>query len=136
MLLGISLRNHKQPLRCVLALRSSIPFLKAMGQSMPLIWFYVKRCYRFNPCLNDMQLIDYRVRILHANDGSGAMPRVLIESIDIPTQERWSTIGYRRISSMRLLVLWWIALPINCYENRSLCSQSSREQVQVTRHHS
>ena len=32
------------------------------------------------PVLKDMQLVDYRVRILHASDASGAMPRVLIES--------------------------------------------------------
>ena len=44
------------------------------------------------PKLMDMRLIDYRVRILHASDGSGAMPRVLIESAS-GTGERWSTVG-------------------------------------------
>jgi len=44
------------------------------------------------PVLRDMKLVDYRVRILHANDGSGAMPRVLIESINGGV-ERWATIG-------------------------------------------
>lgn len=46
------------------------------------------------PNLNRIHLVDYRVRILHANDASGAMPRVLIESslINKP-EDRWSTIG-------------------------------------------
>ena len=44
------------------------------------------------PVLRDMRLVDYRVRILHANDASGAMPRVLIESAN-GDGERWSTVG-------------------------------------------
>ncbi len=44
------------------------------------------------PMLKDMRLADYRVRILHASDGTGAMPRVLIES-ENGEIERWSTIG-------------------------------------------
>ena len=44
------------------------------------------------PVLKDMQLVDYRVRILHASDASGAMPRVLIESAN-GDGERWSTVG-------------------------------------------
>ena len=44
------------------------------------------------PVLKDMHLADFRVRILHANDASGAMPRVLIESAN-GDDERWSTVG-------------------------------------------
>ncbi len=44
------------------------------------------------PVLKDMQLVDFRVRILHANDASGAMPRVLIESAN-GDDERWATVG-------------------------------------------
>jgi len=44
------------------------------------------------PALKGMRLADYRVRILHANDGSGAMPRVLITSVNGDSEE-WSTLG-------------------------------------------
>jgi len=44
------------------------------------------------PTLREMRLVDFRVRILHANDASGAMPRVLIESAN-GAAERWNTIG-------------------------------------------
>ncbi len=44
------------------------------------------------PVLKEVQLVDYRVRILHASDASGAMPRVLIESAN-GNGERWSTVG-------------------------------------------
>ncbi len=44
------------------------------------------------PMLKDLRLVDYRVRILRANDASGAIPRVLIESAN-GDGERWSTIG-------------------------------------------
>ena len=46
----------------------------------------------FYPRLQDLRLIDYRVRILKANDASAAMPRVLIESAN-GDAARWSTIG-------------------------------------------
>ena len=44
------------------------------------------------PYLKAMKLVDYRVRILHASDASGAMPRVLIETAD-GGGDRWSTVG-------------------------------------------
>ncbi|MBI1206250.1 MAG: citramalate synthase [Azospirillum sp.] len=44
------------------------------------------------PALSAMRLVDYRVRILHANDGSGAMPRVLITSMN-GADEEWATLG-------------------------------------------
>jgi 2-isopropylmalate synthase len=46
------------------------------------------------PALADMHLTDYRVRILHANDASGAMPRVWIESALIRDADtHWATVG-------------------------------------------
>ncbi|HYD32553.1 MAG TPA: citramalate synthase [Azospirillaceae bacterium] len=42
--------------------------------------------------LSRMQLVDFRVRILHSTDGTAAMPRVLIESIN-DSEETWRTIG-------------------------------------------
>lgn len=44
------------------------------------------------PVLEAMKLADYRVRILKATDASGAMPRVLIESVG-RKGDRWATVG-------------------------------------------
>lgn len=44
------------------------------------------------PLLDGVKLSDYRVRILAAKDGTGAMPRVLIRSRNGDGQE-WSTLG-------------------------------------------
>jgi 2-isopropylmalate synthase len=46
------------------------------------------------PALTHIHLTDYRVRILHANDASGAMPRVWIESSLLKDSEtHWATVG-------------------------------------------
>lgn len=46
------------------------------------------------PVLGDMVLSDYRVRILRAGDGSGAMPRVMIESASLrPGAASWRAVG-------------------------------------------
>ncbi|MBY0428866.1 MAG: citramalate synthase [Alphaproteobacteria bacterium] len=46
------------------------------------------------PKLSNIHLTDYRVRILHANDASGAMPRVWIETALIGKSEpHWATVG-------------------------------------------
>jgi 2-isopropylmalate synthase len=44
------------------------------------------------PELTDMRLVDYKVRILTPNAGTGAVTRVMIESAD-GRGERWSTVG-------------------------------------------
>ena len=44
------------------------------------------------PALAQLSLSDYRVRILAAKDGTGAMPRVLIRSAHTDGSE-WSTLG-------------------------------------------
>jgi 2-isopropylmalate synthase len=44
------------------------------------------------PQLADMRLVDYKVRILTPNAGTGAVTRVMIESAD-GDGERWSTVG-------------------------------------------
>ncbi len=44
------------------------------------------------PQLTDMRLVDYKVRILTPNAGTGAVTRVMIESAD-GHGERWSTVG-------------------------------------------
>lgn len=45
----------------------------------------------FYPEINDMHLVDFRVRILEGSDGTGAMVRVLLDSRD--ETDLWSTIG-------------------------------------------
>lgn len=46
------------------------------------------------PVLEDIYLVDYRVRILKPQDATAAMPRVLIESSSVSSPaERWSTVG-------------------------------------------
>jgi len=44
------------------------------------------------PQLSDMRLVDFKVRILTPNAGTGAVTRVMIESAD-GHGERWSTVG-------------------------------------------
>ncbi len=44
------------------------------------------------PALEDLRLVDFKVRILRSTDASGAMPRVMIESTS-DKGEHWSTVG-------------------------------------------
>src|SRR5262245_48039048 len=46
----------------------------------------------FYPALQDMRLVDFKVRILTPNDGTEAVTRVMIESAD-KEGERWTTVG-------------------------------------------
>ncbi|HZT18686.1 MAG TPA: citramalate synthase, partial [Dongiaceae bacterium] len=46
----------------------------------------------FYPALEDMRLVDFKVRILTPNDGTEAVTRVMIESAD-REGERWTTVG-------------------------------------------
>ncbi len=45
----------------------------------------------YQSSINDLQLIDYKVRIL--SGGTDAVTRVLIESLDVSTGRRWFTVG-------------------------------------------
>ena len=45
----------------------------------------------FFPCIRDIRLTDYRVRVLNAKDATDARVRVLIETSD--GQETWGTVG-------------------------------------------
>jgi len=45
----------------------------------------------FYPEIRQMQLADYKVRVLGGNDGTGALVRVLIETRD--KHESWGTVG-------------------------------------------
>ncbi len=46
---------------------------------------------KYNKYLRNMKLVDYKVRVL--SGGTGAVTRVLVESADTETSQRWVTIG-------------------------------------------
>jgi 2-isopropylmalate synthase len=46
---------------------------------------------RYQGCIKDVELVDYKVRIL--TGGTEAVTRVLVESHDKATAERWFTVG-------------------------------------------
>ena len=47
---------------------------------------------KYSGSLDDLRLVDYKVRILTPNEGTGAVTRVMIESAD-DTGARWGTVG-------------------------------------------
>lgn len=63
-----------------------------------------KALTRFFPCLDDVRLVDYKVRVLSGADGTAAQVRVLIESSDGETT--WGTVGV----SFDVLEASWQAL--------------------------
>ena len=56
------------------------------------------------PALRDIQLVDYKVRILDSKNATGAMTRVLIDSYN--GSERWSTVG----AGTDIIRASWLAL--------------------------
>jgi 2-isopropylmalate synthase len=60
-----------------------------------------KALEKFYPELIDVRLLDYKVRVLSAREGTGASTRVLIESWDGKT--RWGTVG---VSENIILASW------------------------------
>ncbi len=50
-----------------------------------------KALERFYPEIKDVQLVDYKVRVLPAGQGTASQVRVLIESKD--SQDKWGTVG-------------------------------------------
>jgi 2-isopropylmalate synthase len=46
---------------------------------------------KFYPSLNQVELLDYKVRVLSSGEGTGAVVRVLIESSD--GKDKWGTVG-------------------------------------------
>jgi 2-isopropylmalate synthase len=58
----------------------------------------------FFPCIKDIRLTDYKVRVLNAKGATDAKVRVLIESSD--GQETWGTVGV----SENLIEASWLAL--------------------------
>jgi len=58
----------------------------------------------FFPCIRDVRLTDYKVRVLNSEGGTDAKVRVLIESSD--GQESWGTVGV----SENIIEASWLAL--------------------------
>jgi 2-isopropylmalate synthase len=50
-----------------------------------------KALTKFYPALKEVELLDYKVRVLSSGEGAGASVRVLIESGD--KKDRWGTVG-------------------------------------------
>jgi 2-isopropylmalate synthase len=63
-----------------------------------------KALLQFYPELANVHLVDYKVRVLDGNDGTGAVVRVSIESGD--GQSSWGTVG----SSPNIIEASWLAL--------------------------
>lgn len=63
-----------------------------------------KALLQFYPELASVHLIDYKVRVLDGNDGTGAVVRVSIESSD--GRESWGTVG----CSSNIIEASWLAL--------------------------
>jgi len=63
-----------------------------------------KALERFYPNIKEVKLTDYKVRILNAAAGTGASPRVLIESTD--GRRKWGTVGV----SPNIIEASWLAL--------------------------
>ena len=48
---------------------------------------------RYQKHIDGVELVDYKVRILTGMPGTDAVTRVLVESLDTTTGERWFTVG-------------------------------------------
>ena len=60
----------------------------------------------FSPVIEDMKLIDYKVRVLDGDKGTSAKVRVLIETFNKKQEETWTTVGV----STNILQASWQAL--------------------------
>jgi len=56
------------------------------------------------PCLEEMHLVDYKVRVINSSEGTAARVRVVIESRD--ADDVWSTVGV----SENIIEASWLAL--------------------------
>lgn len=70
------------------------------------------------PALRDMQLVDYKVRVINSEAGTAAGVRVVIESRD--QEDVWGTVGV----SENIIEASWIAL-VDSFEHK-LCKEEER----------
>ena len=79
------------------------------------------------PALRDIQLVDYKVRILDSENATGAMTRVLIDSFN--GAERWSTVG----AGTDIICASWLAL-VDSVEYGLSVAELKTEQQTLTVH--
>lgn len=77
------------------------------------------------PALRDIQLVDYKVRILDSEHATGAMTRVLIDSYN--GKERWSTVG----AGTDIICASWLALVDGLEYGLSVADMKNAEQTLV-----
>ena len=63
-----------------------------------------KALQKFYPCIQDVELLDYKVRVISSKKGTGSVVRVLIESGD--KKDHWNTVGV----STNIIEASWMAL--------------------------
>jgi 2-isopropylmalate synthase len=77
-----------------------------------------KALERHYPAINDMQLVDYRVRVVNPKDATAARVRVVIESRD--RNHHWGTIGV----SQNIIDASWQAL-VDSFEYKLLLAEDA-----------
>jgi len=77
------------------------------------------------PALRDIQLVDYKVRILDGENATGAVTRVLIDSYN--GNERWSTVG----AGTDIICASWLALVDSVEYGLSVAEILAKESAQA-----
>lgn len=77
------------------------------------------------PALRDIQLVDYKVRILDSESATGAMTRVLIDSYN--GTKRWSTVG----AGTDIIRASWLALADSVEYGLSVVLEDDEERVSI-----
>ena len=100
--------NHESTSEAVIKLRvngiEEHTAAEGVGPVSALDHALKKSLTTFFPCIKDIRLTDYKVRVLNAKGGTDAKVRVLIETSD--GQESWGTVGV----SENLIEASWLAL--------------------------
>ncbi|MFN8009064.1 MAG: citramalate synthase [Terriglobia bacterium] len=125
--------NHESASEAVIKLRvGGVPehtAAEGVGPVSALDSALRKSLTRFFPCLKEIRLTDYKVRVLNAKGGTDAKVRVLIETSD--GQESWGTVGV----SENLIEASWLALvdSISYKLNKEYKIGKQEGQVKLTR---
>ncbi len=85
-----------------------------------------KALKKFYPSIEEVQLLDYKVRVISSRKGTESVVRVLIESGD--RKDHWSTVGV----SSNILEASWMALVDSMDYKLYKDSQKSRTQKRMT----
>jgi 2-isopropylmalate synthase len=80
-----------------------------------------KALEKFYPSIKEVKLTDYKVRILNETAGTGASPRVLIESTD--GKRKWGTVGV----SPNIIEASWLALA-DALKYKLMLEEKEREE--------